>query len=141
MYLGWLIAVLRHSSLGDGNPTELHLGHVQINYKLKTDLQCCMVGKGFTATVEVQSASSVIQLTSTYGLYTVALPPPKGVLQACTCMYVHNLKANATSSGDMLSVATTVTSQYHLGFKDMVAKQQKARMVAMDNQGIMFTVA
>jgi len=51
-------------------------------------------------------------------------------------MYVHNLKANATSSGDMLSVATTVTSQYHLGFKDMVAKQQKARMVAVDNQGI-----
>ena len=42
----------------------------------------------------------------------------------------------------MLSVATTVTSQYHLGVKGMVAKQQKTKikMVAVDNQGIMFTV-
>ena len=34
------------SSLGDGNLTELYVGYVLINYKLKTDLQCCMVGEG-----------------------------------------------------------------------------------------------
>ena len=25
-----------------------NIGYVQINYKLKTDLQCCMVGKGLS---------------------------------------------------------------------------------------------
>jgi len=30
------------SSLGDENPAELYL----VNHKLKSDLQCCMVGKG-----------------------------------------------------------------------------------------------
>jgi len=32
------------SSLGDGNPTEFDLGHLLIDYKLKTDLQHFMVG-------------------------------------------------------------------------------------------------
>ena len=33
------------STLGDGNLTELYVGYAQISYKLKMDLQCCMVGK------------------------------------------------------------------------------------------------
>jgi len=34
------------SSLGYGNLTELHLEYnAEVNYKLKTDLQCCVVDK------------------------------------------------------------------------------------------------
>jgi len=32
--------------LGYENLTEPYIGYVQINYKLKADLQCCIVGKG-----------------------------------------------------------------------------------------------
>ena len=39
-----LIPVL--TSVGDGNLTDLYPGYVYINYKLKTDLQCCRAGKG-----------------------------------------------------------------------------------------------
>jgi len=33
------------SSLGYGNLTKLYLEYAYVKYKLKTDLQCCMVAK------------------------------------------------------------------------------------------------
>jgi len=50
MYLRRMAKCSPVSSLGDGNLTELYLGYVQINYKLKTDLQSCIVGKGLGVT-------------------------------------------------------------------------------------------
>jgi len=51
MYLGWLSAVLCPVWAME-NLTELYVRfyvrYVQINYKLKTDLQRCMIGKGST---------------------------------------------------------------------------------------------
>ena len=93
-----------------------------------------------TTTVEVQSTSSVIQsllMACTLLLYHLQREC-SGPVHACMCMTWRPMLLHLVICCLLLP---TVTSQYHLGFKVMVAKQQKARMVAVDNQGIMFTVA
>jgi len=62
IYLGWLSAVLCPVWVMETFRTELYLGYIQINYKLKTDLQYCKVGKGI---ISFSSYMQVYKLVST----------------------------------------------------------------------------